>query len=120
MLQHGRCSNHLIGALRAEADLAVLVRETRRVIGVRADDCAKPRDARDLLLGRVGEMHDDRAVVGARILAHAPLQHVEHDVETEIAIDMDVNLVAGVPVELCASAPVRSGGMIHSPWWPSR
>ena len=44
-------------------------------------------------------MHDDGPVVGPRVLPHAPLQHVEHDVETEIAVHVDVQLVAGVPVE---------------------
>ena len=45
-------------------------------------------------------MHQDRAVVVAGVLAHAPLEGVEHDVEAEVAVDVDVELVAGVPVEL--------------------
>ena len=51
----------------------------------------------DLLLGGGGEVDDDRAVVGPRVLAHPTLQHVEHDFEAQIPIHMDVELVTGVP-----------------------
>jgi hypothetical protein len=89
----------MTSALRAQADFAVFVGESDRVIRVGADDRAEPRDPADLLLGRIGEMDDDGAVVGAGVLRHQRLDNAEDDVEAEVAVDMDVELIAGVPVE---------------------
>ena len=60
---------------------------------------AEPGDPPDLLLGRIGEMDDDRAVIGARVLGHQLFENVQHDIEAEIAVDVDVELIAGVPEE---------------------
>ena len=44
-------------------------------------------------------MHDDGAVIGARVLRHQLFQNVQQHFEAEVAVDVDVDLVAGVPVE---------------------
>ena len=114
MLDHRVGAHHDIGARRAEAELGELVGEAARVVGVGADDGAEPGDARHLIFRRIGEVDDDGAVVGTRVLAHAPLERVEHDLEAEVAIDVDVEAVAGVPVELGARFQLV-GGMIQAP-----
>ena len=76
----------------------VLVGEPDRIVGVGRDDAAQFRDPVDLLLSGVGEVHDHRAVVGARIGGHALVDGVEHQVEPRVAVDVDVQLPAGLPV----------------------
>ena len=77
-----------------------------------------PGDAPHLVSGRIGEVHDHGAMVGTRVLAHAALERIEHHFEAEVAIDVDVQAIARVPVEL-QRASSSSGGMIQAPWWPS-
>ena len=96
-LQHGGRAHHDVGALRSETHFAVFVGEADRIIGIGADDRAEPGDAADLLLGRIGEVDDHRAVVGARVFGHQLLDDVDERLEAEVAVDVDVDLVAGVP-----------------------
>src|ERR1022692_2636569 len=52
-------THHGVRPLRAKPDLAELVGEADRIIGIGADNRAKPCDASDLLLARIGEVDDD-------------------------------------------------------------
>ena len=105
--------HHVVGALRSKALLRVGVGERAHVIGVGADDHAEPLHAVDLILLRNREVDGDRAVVVARMAAHVRLDIVEHHVEARVAVDMDMDLVAGVPVDLEGA---REDIRIHDPF----
>jgi hypothetical protein len=103
VLHHGIGAHHHVRSFRAKARLGKFVGEAYRIIGIGADESAEPRDPPDPLLCGIGEMHDDRAVIGARIFRHQLFQNVQHHFEAEVAVDVDVNLIARVPEQ--ARAP---------------
>jgi hypothetical protein len=87
-----------IGALRADSLLAVPVGQRGHVVGVRRHDRAELGDPIDLLGGGEPEVHDRRAVVLARVARLAGLEGVQDQVQAGVAVLVDVDLVAGVPV----------------------
>ena len=97
----GPVPGHHVGPFRAQAPLGVLVGESDRVIRVRADNRSEFGDPVDLFGRGVGEVDDDGAVIVSGRFGKAPLERVEHKIETGIAVDVHMEQVAGVPVRKC-------------------
>src|ERR1019366_1950776 len=57
-------------------------------------------------------MHDDAAAIGARGIAHQLFQDVQDNLKAQVAVDMGVDLIAGVPVKR------RSPGKLFRPQYP--
>lgn len=79
-------ADHGVGALGTKPDFAILIGQSRHIIGIAADNRAEILDPRDLIGVADGEVDKNGAMAETRVAAHIRLERVEHAVHAGIAV----------------------------------